>query len=86
MTNKELATFAEEKGLDYIYTIVKSHFNSRYYNVNSVSEVKRTGKFSPAPFYNGYRHGIITSELPKNGMSRTLLRYLYEEENKKGVE
>ncbi len=80
MTNKELATFAEKKGFDYIYTIVKSHYSSRYYNVNSVSEVKRTGKFLPAPFYNGYRHGIITSELPKNGVTRTLLKWMIANE------
>ncbi len=76
MTNKKLAEEARERGYNYIFTIVKQHFNSSYYNINSVDDVIETGKFRPAPAYDGYVHGTITSELPKNGVTRILLRWM----------
>jgi len=78
MTNKELARFAKEQGYEYITTIVKTHFNSSYWNINRVDSVIKSGKFRPAPIYNGYAHGTITSELPENCIERTTLRFLYK--------
>ena len=81
MTNKELAAFAKELGYEHIITIVKTHFNSKYWNINKTRFVLSSGKFDPAPAYNGYAHGTITSELPESCIERTTLRYMYQ--NKK---
>jgi hypothetical protein len=82
ITNKDLANYAILKGYENIATVVKTHFASTYWNLNRSTSVAKEGKFRGAPVYNGYRHGIITSELPESCIARTLLRYMYLKETK----
>jgi len=75
MTNRDLATKAKEMGYTHIFTIVKMHFNSNYYNSNKVDHIIETGKFQAAPFYNGYAHGALLHNLPTTGITRTMLKW-----------
>ena len=78
MKNRDLAIRAKEMGYTHIFTIVKMHFNSNYYNSNKVDHIIQSGKFEPAPFYDGYAHGELLHNLPATGITRTMLKYKIE--------
>jgi len=77
MKNKDLAKFAKDQGYKYIFTLVKTVFNTEYFNINDVDYVIKSGRFEAAPWMGGYAKGTIKSQLPDNGIRRTFLRYLY---------
>ncbi len=82
MTNKALAKFGKSKGYEYLATIVKSHFNTNYYNINKLDDIIKTGKIRPAPFMGNLncKQGVRTSQLPGKTVTRTLLRFMYKKE------
>ena len=62
------AELAQYHGYEYIASIVKTHYATTYYNVNSIDDVITSG-WTPAPrHYHGYRLGV--SRLPE----KTILR------------
>ena len=63
------ARASKEKGFKFIAAIVKSHYATSYYNVQSVDAIIRAGKWIPAGrHFHGYRIG--TASLPE----KTILR------------
>lgn len=61
---------AKKQGYEFISSVVKSHFNTVYYNVNSVEDIISEGKWIPAPRNESYGYRIGTSSVPENTISR----------------
>ena len=63
---------AKDAGYKYIASVVKSHYNTTYYHVNSVDSVIADG-WTPCPVgqYNNWHGRIGQSHLPDNTIMRT---------------
>ena len=74
MTNRQLGIEAKKRGYEYICTIVKQVYNTRYYNVTNVDRLIHTGQLAKCYSNGRYRVGTIESALPAKSVTRTALR------------
>lgn len=75
MTRTQIqAQKAKDAGYKYIASVVKSHYNTTYYHVNSVDSVITNG-WTPCTIgqYNNWHGRIGRSKLPNNTILRTQL-------------
>ena len=70
----QAARAAQEAGYIYLYSVVKSHYNTTYYHVVPIDAVLREGRWIPARIgvtANGARCRIGQSWLPDGAINKT---------------